>query len=130
MSYKGRPAFMPCLSCLCNLVRLRPACLTFSYSTVTDFARLRGWSTLRPFSTATWYAINCRGITESNGASGANVGGTSIYASEMSFTATSPSVTIDSMRPLRAVTSSMLLKIFLYNWWCVATNITGMSSSS
>jgi hypothetical protein len=24
------------------------------YSTVTDFARLRGWSTSVPFSTATW----------------------------------------------------------------------------
>ena len=25
-----------------------------AYSTVTDFARLRGWSTSVPFSTATW----------------------------------------------------------------------------
>ena len=27
-----------------------------SYSTVTDLARLRGWSTSRPARTATWYA--------------------------------------------------------------------------
>ncbi len=31
------------------------------YSTVTDFARLRGWSTSVPFATATWYASNCTG---------------------------------------------------------------------
>ena len=28
--------------------------LTAPYSTVTDFARFRGWSTSAPFSTATW----------------------------------------------------------------------------
>ena len=31
------------------------------YSTVTDLARLRGWSTSVPFSTATWYANSCMG---------------------------------------------------------------------
>lgn len=31
------------------------------YSTVTDFARLRGWSTSVPFATATWYARSCTG---------------------------------------------------------------------
>ena len=30
------------------------------YSTVTDLARFRGWSTSRPRSTATWYASSCR----------------------------------------------------------------------
>jgi len=31
------------------------------YSTVTDFARFRGWSTSVPRRTATWYASNCSG---------------------------------------------------------------------
>ena len=32
------------------------------YSTVTLFARLRGWSISVPLSTATWYANSCTGI--------------------------------------------------------------------
>ena len=36
-----------------------------SYSTVTDLARLRGWSTSHPRRTAMWYASNCKGITSS-----------------------------------------------------------------
>src|SRR5688572_14041831 len=32
-----------------------------SHSTVTLFARLRGWSTSVPFSTAVWYARSCSG---------------------------------------------------------------------
>ena len=32
------------------------------YSTVTLFARLRGWSTSVPFRMATWYASSCSGI--------------------------------------------------------------------
>ncbi|WP_332856885.1 helix-turn-helix transcriptional regulator [Pseudomonas aeruginosa] len=32
------------------------------YSTVTDLARLRGWSTSVPLSTATWYESNCNGM--------------------------------------------------------------------
>ncbi len=32
-----------------------------AYSTVTLFARFRGWSTSVPFATATWYASSCTG---------------------------------------------------------------------
>ena len=32
-----------------------------NYSTVTDLARLRGWSTSVPFRTAQWYASSCSG---------------------------------------------------------------------
>ena len=32
-----------------------------AHSTVTDLARLRGWSTSRPARTAMWYARSCRG---------------------------------------------------------------------
>jgi hypothetical protein len=46
--------------------KLKPLTLALSprgrgvfYSTVTDFARLRGWSTSWPSSTATWYAKSC-----------------------------------------------------------------------
>ena len=48
-------------------------CSIIPYSTVTDLARFRGWSTLRPFTTATWYESNCKGITLSNGARHARV---------------------------------------------------------
>ena len=33
-----------------------------AYSTVTLFARLRGWSTSVPLRMATWYASSCSGI--------------------------------------------------------------------
>src|SRR5713226_8176904 len=41
-----------------HLPRMRGSDLS-SYSTVTLFARLRGWSTSCPSSTATWYANSC-----------------------------------------------------------------------
>lgn len=51
-------------------------------------------------------------MAERSGASEANVEGTSIVASAISFTASSPSVTTAMMRPFLAFTSSMLLMIF------------------
>ena len=54
-------------------------------------------------------------MAERSGASEANVEGTSIVASAISFTASSPSVTMAMMRPFLAFTSSMLLMIFLYS---------------
>src|SRR6478736_2909072 len=38
------------------------------YSTVTDLARLRGWSTSVPRRTAMWYASSCNGIVDTTGA--------------------------------------------------------------
>lgn len=38
-----------------------------AYSTVTVFARFRGWSTLRPRFVAMWYAKSCSGTTASSG---------------------------------------------------------------
>ncbi|MEM1103887.1 MAG: hypothetical protein AAGH48_07245, partial [Pseudomonadota bacterium] len=48
-------------------------CVLIAHSTVTDFARLRGWSTSVPFATATnyarswWGAANTRGLANENG---------------------------------------------------------------
>ncbi len=36
-------------------------CAANAYSTVTDFAKLRGWSTSVPLIKATWYDNNCSG---------------------------------------------------------------------
>jgi hypothetical protein len=38
------------------------------YSTVTLFARFRGWSTSVPFNIATWYASSCSGTVYTAGA--------------------------------------------------------------
>lgn len=38
------------------------------YSTVTDLARFRGWSTSVPMNTAVWYASNCTGMVARIGA--------------------------------------------------------------
>ena len=38
-----------------------------AYSTVTLLARLRGWSTSQPRSTAMWYASSCSGIAATIG---------------------------------------------------------------
>ena len=46
------------------------------YSTVTDFARLRGWSTSVPRATAVWYANSWSGITASAGDSASCVSAT------------------------------------------------------
>ena len=46
-----------------------------SYSTVTDLAKLRGWSTSQPRSTATWYAKSCRGIMANTGLSASRADG-------------------------------------------------------
>ena len=67
---------------------------TTNYSTVTDFAKLRGWSTLHPRITAIWYDNNCNGIVDSNGIKGSTVSGISIIWSANSFTIVSPLVTI------------------------------------
>src|SRR5690606_36102236 len=46
------------------------------YSTVTDFARLRGWSTSRPFAVASAIAKICSGTTASSGESSVGDSGT------------------------------------------------------
>ena len=45
------------------------------HSTVTDLARLRGWSTSLPRATAMWYASSCKGMTLRIGVSGSIVSG-------------------------------------------------------
>src|SRR5271157_5301168 len=47
-----------------------------TYSTVTDFARLRGWSTSQPRRTAMWYASNWHGTTSRIGESSSGASGT------------------------------------------------------
>ena len=51
-------------------------CAAIPYSTVTDFARFRGWSTSVPRATAVWYANSWSGITASTGGSASCVSGT------------------------------------------------------
>src|SRR6185503_10677955 len=46
------------------------------YSTVTDLARFRGWSTSVPRATAVWYANSWSGITASAGDSASCVSAT------------------------------------------------------
>jgi len=46
------------------------------YSTVTDLARLRGWSTSQPRRTAMWYASNWQGTTSKIGESSSGASGT------------------------------------------------------
>ena len=58
-----------------RLVRVIATSVGRLYSTVTDLARLRGWSTSRPARTATWYAISCRGRTMSSGDQTSSTGG-------------------------------------------------------
>jgi len=52
----------------------KPSC----YSTVTDFARLRGWSTLQPRRTAIWYERSCKGMVATRGTNISLVSGISI----------------------------------------------------
>src|SRR4029077_3582647 len=47
------------------------------YSTVTDLAKLRGWSTSQPRRTAMWEASNWRGMIASKGTSISGEGGSS-----------------------------------------------------
>lgn len=75
------------------------------YSTVTDFAKFRGWSTFLPNNTAMWYESNCRGIVVSNGDKDSKVFGTSITWSAKSLTCVSPSVTTAMIFPFRAFIS-------------------------
>ena len=51
-----------------------------SYSTVTDFAKFRGWSTFLSSITAMWYDSNCNGMVVSNGDNASIVSGTSIIS--------------------------------------------------
>ena len=46
------------------------------YSTVTDLARLRGWSTSVPRATAMWYANSWSGMMARTGLSASCVSGT------------------------------------------------------
>ena len=42
--------------------------ISLNYSTVTDFAKFLGWSTLHPLITAIWYESNCSGTVATKGA--------------------------------------------------------------
>src|SRR5260221_3709366 len=99
------------------------------HSTVTLFARLRGWSTSQPRATAMSYASSCSGITDRIGCSMGIVAGTYSTWSAREDTSVSPSVATAMMRPLRPRTSIMLLMTFSYAEARVQMNTTGMCSS-
>jgi hypothetical protein len=54
----------------------RPDARERAYSTVTDFARLRGWSTLQPRANEAWYEMSWSGTMASSGAKISGVAGT------------------------------------------------------
>src|SRR5947207_2937672 len=64
--------------------------MMFVYSTVTDFARFRGWSTSHPRRTAMWYASSCKGIAASSGCIHGEAGGREITDSVRVRIASSP----------------------------------------
>ena len=59
---KRRGAAVARLTASAGAACLPPRARGRRYSTVTDLARLRGWSTSVPLSTATWYESNCNGM--------------------------------------------------------------------
>src|SRR5690606_4690178 len=84
-----------------------------AHSTVTDFARLRGWSTSRPFAVASSMPKMCSGTTESSGSKNGSESGTRTTSSANGTTATSPSSAIAITRAPRARISWMFETTFL-----------------
>src|SRR6266852_4515093 len=104
--------------------------LSISYSTVTLFARLRGWSTFSPSSTATWYANSCsmtvfRIAAETSSTSG--ISNTSVATPSNDL---SPLVMSASTGALRATISWTLLTILSLVALAVQIAMTGNLSSS
>src|SRR5215213_350125 len=86
----------------------RPCLLNRAYSTVTDLARLRGWSMSRPLAIASSPAKTCRGTVVTSGASRVGVRGTSTSVSAYGATSVSPSSAMTIVRAPRARISWML----------------------
>lgn len=74
------------------------------YSTVTDFARLRGKSTFKPSATASQYAINWSGITLRSPCKQSTVLGISIFSACPSLNSSSFGLQITMGFPERAIT--------------------------
>src|SRR6201999_2271676 len=71
--------------------------VTLGYSTVTDFARLRGWSTSVPFSTATWYASICTGIAYRIGATNGSTSGSTTVSTEIPRNFAAPAASLNTI---------------------------------
>src|SRR5450830_949238 len=82
------------------------------HSTVTDFARLRGWSTSQPRRRATWYARSWRGTTDTIGWSAGWIFGIVSTASANVATSASPGFTSAMTTPSRAFASLRFEAIF------------------
>ena len=80
------------------------------YSTVTDLARLRGWSTSFPLHTAIWYANNCNGMVVTKGSRHSNVSGISMHSSAILRITVSCLLINAIMCPFRAFISWTLLR--------------------
>ena len=63
-------------------------------------AKFLGWSTFLSNITAIWYDSNWKGMVVNRGVSASSVSGISITWSAISFTVTSPSVTMAIILPL------------------------------
>src|SRR5690606_15174486 len=79
-----------------------------AYSTVTDLARLRGWSTSRPFAVASAIAKICSGTTASSGCISVGACGIQKISSAYLRTSSSPSSAMTRVRAPRARISWML----------------------
>src|SRR5919112_4048028 len=82
-----------------------------TYSTVTDLARLRGWSTSWPRWLASSQANSCSGTTATIGCSSVGTRGSEISSSAYGATSSSPSSASTIVRAPRARTSWMPLTI-------------------
>src|SRR5688572_15562315 len=76
-----------------------------AYSTVTDLARLRGWSTSCPLDVASSQANSCSGTTDSIGWSSVGTWGSRTSTSAYGVTSSSPSSARTMVRAPRARTS-------------------------
>src|SRR5436190_3170241 len=84
---------------------LVPSAAVSRYSTVTDLARLRGWSTSCPRALAISQANTCSGIVDSSGCRRVGDCGIRITTSAYGSTVVSPSSAITIVRAPRARTS-------------------------
>ena len=78
-----------------------------NHSTVTDLARLRGWSTSRPLAAASSIAKICSGTTDSSGPNRVEATGTANTTSAYGSTAASPFSAMARIRAPRARISWM-----------------------
>ncbi len=116
VSPRARPAFSASsgviFSLMTPLMPEEPKSPIVPYSTVTDFARLRGLSTGQPEHTATWYANICSTMADRTGETNSLASGTRRTTSTSWAMDSSLSLAMAITEASRALISLMLLVIF------------------